>query len=33
MFPLMFTIDFFFLEVEEEEAAAIPPGDLVTLFH
>ena len=31
MFPLMFTIAYFYLEVEEE-AAAIPPGDLVTLF-
>ena len=33
MFPRMFTIAFFYLEVEEEEAASILPRDLVTLFH
>ena len=31
MFPLMFTIAFFYLELEEE-AVAIPPRELVTLF-
>ena len=33
MFPLMFTIAFFYLEVEEEETASILHGDHVTLFH
>jgi hypothetical protein len=27
LFPLMFTIAFFYLEPEEELAAGIPPGD------
>ena len=33
MFPLMFTIEFFYLEVEEEEAASILTRDLVIIFH